>query len=493
MEFSSLEPFILKRKALQSTLALWSFDSDTRAPKKAIENSAKIMGVLSEEYFNLINNKEVIELLDQVETTTDVQKALVKEWKTELNMLCKIPKDEYVEYQSYVVMSQRIWNEAKNKNDYEMFKPYLKKIVETQKKFASYRKVGEESLYDILLNDYEEGFNTEILDEFFNKLKEVIVPMIHKIKNSNVKIDTSFDHLSYDIETQKQVNNELAKYIGFDFDCGIISETEHPYTTHFHNKDVRFTNHFYENYLSSALFSTVHEGGHAIYEMGVSDELTLTPLGEGKSMGMHESQSRFYENMIGRSKGLWNNFYPTLQNAFKEQLGNVSVDDFYLGINHSKPSLIRIESDELTYSLHILIRYELEKQMINGTVDYDKLPEMWDNLYEKYLGVKASNLAEGILQDVHWSGGMLGYFPSYALGSAIAAQIFAHYQKTIDIEHLVEQGQFDVIKQQLKNDIHQYGKMYSTNTLLKNMMGEEFNPNYYITYLVDKYSKIYQL
>ncbi len=495
MDFSKLEPYILKRKALEATLALWSFDQDTSAPKDSINNTAKLIGVISEEQFNVVTDPKVRDILDQLDTASlsEVESGIVKQWKKDIKELEVIPKDEYVAYQSLVMKSQNIWVKAKNENNYALFKPYLEEIVNTKKRFASYQQTDEKTLYDVLLNQYEEGFNCETLDKFFDSLKAVIVPLLEQIQDSKIKIDDSFDHLYYDLDTQRRVNHDLASYIGFDFNAGIMAEVEHPYTTNFHNKDVRITNHYYDHYLTSALFSTIHETGHALYEMGIRDDLTLTPLGEGKSMGLHESQSRFYENLIGRSHGLWENYYDTLVEAFKEQLGNVSLEQFYLAINKVTPSLIRTEADELTYPLHIMVRYELEKQMINGEVDFDELPQMWNDLYTQYLGVTPSNDSEGILQDVHWAGGMIGYFPSYALGSAIASQIYAHMDTVMDMDKVIQDGNINQITEYLHEHIHQYGKLYTTNELLERMTGESFQEHYYIDYLVHKFKQIYKI
>ena len=272
-----------------------------------------------------------------------------------------------------------------------------------------------------------------------------------------------------------------------------MSETEHPYTTNLHNKDVRITNHYYLNNVESALFSTIHESGHAIYEMGISDQITMSAIGTGVSMGMHESQSRFYENMIGRNPLFWKKVYPKLQETFNEQLKDVTLDDFTLAINHAESSFIRTEADELTYALHIMVRYEIEKKMFMEEMDYDTLPQLWNDLYKEYLGIIPKDDREGILQDMHWAGGMLGYFPSYAIGSAIASQIYSYMQKTTEIEHWIEDGRFDQIKQFLGEHIHQYGCIYSTNEMLERMMGEKFNPQYYVNYLKEKFMKVYEL
>ena len=495
MEFNDLQPYVLKRKAIDSALTLFYFDQDTLAPKDAIENTSAIIGILSKESFDLINDPKVKEILSELKNQELPleQKSIVREWLKDIARLEKIPSNEYQAYQELKMKSQRAWQEAKEKNDYQIFKPYLKEVVETEKRFAGYRKNQEANLYDVLLNDYEPGFTTKSLDAFFLQLRQEIVPLLKKVQASTKKIDRSFLFKEYDVDLQRKFNFELAKYIGFDFNRGVMSETEHPYTTNLHNKDVRITNHYYLNNVESALFSTIHESGHAIYEMGISDQITMSAIGTGVSMGMHESQSRFYENMIGRNPLFWKKVYPKLQETFNEQLKDVTLDDFTLAINHAESSFIRTEADELTYALHIMVRYEIEKKMFMEEMDYDTLPQLWNDLYQEYLGITPKDDREGILQDMHWAGGMLGYFPSYAIGSAIASQIYSYMQKTTEIEHWIEDGRFDQIKQFLGEHIHQYGCIYSTNEMLEMMMGEKFNPQYYVNYLKEKFMKVYEL
>ena len=495
MEFNDLQPYVLKRKAIDSALTLFYFDQDTLAPKDAIENTSTIIGILSKESFDLINDPKVKEILNELKNQELPleQKSIVREWLKDIARLEKIPSNEYQSYQELKMKSQRAWQEAKEKNDYQIFKPYLKEVVETEKRFAGYRKNQEANLYDVLLNDYEPGFTTKSLDAFFLQLRQEIVPLLKKVQASTKKIDRSFLFKEYDVDLQRKFNFELAKYIGFDFNRGVMSETEHPYTTNLHNKDVRITNHYYLNNVESALFSTIHESGHAIYEMGISDQITMSAIGTGVSMGMHESQSRFYENMIGRNPLFWKKVYPKLQETFNEQLKDVTLDDFTLAINHAESSFIRTEADELTYALHIMVRYEIEKKMFMEEMDYDTLPQLWNDLYKEYLGIIPKDDREGILQDMHWAGGMLGYFPSYAIGSAIASQIYSYMQKTTEIEHWIEDGRFDQIKQFLGEHIHQYGCIYSTNEMLEMMMGEKFNPQYYVNYLKEKFMKVYEL
>ena len=273
----------------------------------------------------------------------------------------------------------------------------------------------------------------------------------------------------------------------------VIKESEHPFTLNFDNKDVRITTHYYESDPLSAVFSTIHEGGHAIYEQNIKDEISKTILGEGTSMGVHESQSRMYENMFGRNLNFWIPVYPKLQEKFPEELGSISLEKFYRIVNDSKSSLIRIEADELTYPIHVLIRYELEKEIFETDVDVNELPKKWADKYEEYLGIRPETFREGVLQDVHWSGGSFGYFSSYALGSAYASQFYHAMCTEFDVEKELKSGSFERINTYLRENIHQYGKYKNPEELIMDTTKEKFNPNYYINYLREKYGKLYVL
>lgn len=497
--FNQLQPYLDKSYALQTALTLLSWDNSTAAPKDAIENTSRVIGLLSGEQYETLINDEVRQLLTALSTPdeqinlTENEKAIVKLLNKEFQQLEAIPADEYQAYSTLLAQAYPVWEKAKSTNDYASYAPVLEQIISYTKKFASYRQKEGQKLYDVQLDDFEEGFNTEILDDFFHKLRTALVPLVHKIREKSDFISTDCLHQHFDIETQKKVNHFLAEYIGFDFNRGVMAESEHPFTTELHNHDVRITNHYLEDQLDSAIFSVIHEGGHALYEMDVDDDITMTLAGSGTSMGMHESQSRFYENNLGRSLEFWKPIYGKLQEAFPAQLKDVTLEQFYRAINRSTPSLIRTESDELTYPFHIMIRYEIEKMIFEGTVTVDELPAVWNQKYEEYLGVTPDNDTVGILQDMHWAGGSFGYFPSYALGSAIAAQIYHHMEGVMPLKKYLEEGNLKPIQEYLKEHIHRFGRTKNTQELLKAMTGEEFNPDYYITYLTEKYTALYEL
>lgn len=494
--YEKLMGHVEKMQALQAALTLFGWDAETAAPKDSLELTSRVVGELSSQYFDAMVNDEVKALLQELKTAEDLseaQSAVVREMNKSLEEMEKIPPEEYRAYSELQARATTVWARAKQNDDFESFAPVLKEILEYVKKFAGYRRKEGQSLYDAQLDEYEEGFTREVLDPFFAALKEKIVPLLKKAAAKNDALDKSALEQSFDIGRQKEFNRFLAEYVGFDFDRGLMAESEHPFTTGLHNHDVRITNHYHENAVENAIFSTIHESGHAVYEMNVDDELTLTPVGGGASCGMHESQSRLMENMVGRSRAFWEPLYPKLQETFPEQLGDVTLDAFVRMINKAEPSLIRTEADELTYCLHVMIRYELEKELIDGELTVEELPKAWNDRYEAYLGIRPKTDKEGVLQDIHWSQGSFGYFPSYALGNAFAAQIYHAMEQELSVEDCLRGGDLKPVCRWLKEKIHRFGQVKKTRQLLKDVTGEDFNPQYYIDYLTEKFSGLYGL
>lgn len=493
--FKDLEKILEKTMALQTALALLEWDDETLAPEEAGPYTERVIGALSEEYYQIIAGEEMknsIAACEDEKDLTEVEKAIVKEAKETRAQLVCIPVKEYRDNAQLVTEGIRVWTKSKAENDFGQFVPVLQRLVDYQKRFASYRAKNGEKLYDSMLDLYEKDFNMELLDAFFEELKEVIVPMIREIRDHGKPIEDGFLTGDYAEDRQREAAEYLANYVGFDFKKGVMGISAHPFTTNLHNHDVRITTH-YSNRMDSSVFSVIHETGHAIYELGISDELTQTLVGQGASTGMHECQSRFFENIIGRSAAFWVPLYEKLQSIFPEQLKGVSREQFVEAINKAEPGLIRTEADELTYSLHVMIRYEIEKMMIEENLDLTKLPDIWADKYEEYLGIRPANAAEGVLQDIHWSEGCFGYFPSYALGSAFGAQLYYHMKKEMDINGLLENGEIGVIREYLREHIHRFGKRKTSRDILKDITGEDFNPRYYVRYLKEKYSQLYDL
>lgn len=495
-KYEELMEHVEKTEALKAAIVLFDWDTETLAPPQAAELTARMIGSLSAQYFDATVNgrmRELLAALKDAEDLSEAQAAVVRKLNKDRENMEKIPPEEYREFSELQARSTSVWARAKQNDDFESFVPVLKKIVDFSRRFAGYRRKEGQSLYDTMLDDYEEGFTKEVLDSFFLLLKEKIVPLLKKVAQKNDTIDVSPLRQSFDIGRQEAFCRFLAGYVGFDFERGVLAESEHPFTTNLHNHDVRITNHYYENAPENAIFSVIHESGHGIYEMNVSDDLTQTPVGGGASCGMHESQSRLMENMIGRSQAFWEPVYPKLQETFPEQLAGLSLSDFCKMINKAQPGLIRTEADELTYCLHVMIRYEIEKDLIDGDLRVEDLPAAWSQKYEEYLGVKPQNDREGVLQDIHWSQGSIGYFPSYALGNAFAAQIYHAMEQEIDVDGALRSGDLTPVTDWLKEKVHRFGGMRRTKQLLRDISGEDFNPRYYIDYLTKKFTEIYEL
>lgn len=480
---------------LSHACAVLGWDMRVGIPKKGVAYRSDALGYLAGEIYKLQTSdkmKEYIDYFTSIEELDDVTYAMVQNVKKQYDRVKKIPEDRFREYVVLTNNAQTVWEEAKEKSDFAMFKPYLEKIFDFTKEFANYYGY-EGNIYNALLDDYEPGLTVENLDKVFSEVRDAIVELLNKIKNSKVKVDYScFIHEVTD-ESQESIGKYVLDVMGFDFEAGRLDTSVHPFTTGFNKNDVRITTNYDKNDLRSSLFSCLHEGGHAIYEQDFADELRGTLLSNAASFALHESQSRFYENILGRSKEFCKFLYPEMKKRFK-QFENTSFDEFYKGINAVEPSLIRTDADELTYSLHVIIRYELEKAALNGELKVEDLPKAWNEKYKEYLGIVPPNDSKGVLQDMHWGGGLIGYFPSYALGNLYGAQFLSKMEKDMpDLFKQVEEGNLGPIHEWLRENIHKYGAVYKPEKLIKMVTGEELKAKYFIDYLNKKYSEIYEL
>lgn len=489
---------VQKIGSYNEALGLMYWDLRTGAPRKGAETRSEVIGVLSAESFKLTTSAEMgdyVAALSEPETfkTLDrVNQRTVLECKKEYERSKKIPAKTYQEYVVLTSQAESVWEDAKHNNDFGMFQPYLEKVVAFNQQFIDLWG-AKATRYDTLLDMYEPDLTVEKLDQVFGELRDKSVPLVAAIAQSAFKPDMSCFNQKFDKELQRKYSLFALEQMGYDFGAGRLDESVHPFATGLNPGDVRITTRYDENDLANALFSSLHEGGHALYEQNISKDLIGTPLCTGTSMGIHESQSRFWENMIGRSRPFWNRYYGDLQNMFPGQL-NVSVDEFYRAINQVQPSLIRTESDELTYNLHIIIRYEIEKMLFNEGAKVADLPEIWNSKYQEYLGIVPPNYSQGVLQDVHWSGGGFGYFPSYSLGNMYAAQMMNTLRKEMpNLEQLIEAGDLLPIKAWLTDKVYQYGKSMTPAEIITSITGEELNPAYLVQYLETKYKEVYKL
>lgn len=481
--------------AYTHAMGVLELDAATAAPSGSWEGRGITSGILSEVMYNLIADPANGELIAYLQEHTDALDAVQQRELEVLNknyqQMNRIPAEEFVAFTVLCNDAQANWEKAKKADDFSIFQPYLEKIISYQKKFAGYYNPNIPA-YDALLNEYEEGMTMEVLDQFFAQLRSAIVPLVEKIRSREMKT-FAFEQCSYPAGVQKKFSDFLMELMQLDRNyCG-IAESEHPFTMNFNSKDVRITTHYYEDNFLSSMFSVVHEGGHALYELGAEEKYDYTLLSGGTSMGIHESQSRFYENLIGRSRAFASYVLPKLKELFPQQMGETDLDSFYHAINRVEPSLIRIEADELTYCLHIMVRYEIEKQLIGGTLEVKDVPAVWNRLYEEYLGVQVPSDAKGCLQDVHWSFGNLGYFPSYALGSAYGAQMIAVMQQELgDVFADVEKGDLSRVTGWLREHIHKYASFKKPGQVFEDACGK-FDARFYTDYLTMKYSELYNL
>ena len=490
------ELMALQRKmaAFDHAMGLIYYDGCTTAPKETAANRGASLSILSEEMYKLSTSDETFALLEFLDGHKDElsekEQRMVYLLLKDLRDMKKIPMDEFVAYQELLVKSDDVWHRAKETSDFELFRPLLEEIFATAKKFALYIEPDKDP-YDHCLNDYEEGMNKEILDGFFSKLRSKIVPLLKQVSEMP-QVDDSIRHGFFPEDKQEELSYYVMEKMGLDLGHVGLSTTEHPFTTslgsHF---DERITTHYFTDDFVCSMYSVVHEGGHALYDTGSAEDLAYTVLDGGVSMGIHESQSRFYENIIGRSRSYCNMIFPKLCELFPEQMKGRTADEFYHAVNKAEPSLIRTESDELTYCLHIMVRYELEKRIFAGELEVKDLPQEWNRMYKEYLGIDVPDDKQGVLQDSHWASGLVGYFPSYALGNAYGAQFLAKMKETVDVDACIAAGDFGPVNEWNREHIWKHGSLYKPSDLLERVLEGKFDPDYYIDYLYAKFGEIY--
>ena len=481
--------------ALNHAQSILYVDGDTVAPKNSWKGRGMALAYLTELAYKQLVNPETGEMLETIlqhkEETDEVtfRKAeLLKENYDEYNIL---PMEEFVAYQELTNESGAVWHDAKEKSDWDLFAPYLEKIVAFRRRFASLKDPSKPA-YDVLLDQFEKGASMESLDPFFRTLREDLSPVIKEVA-AREKPVPAFMKGPWAVNDQRLFSRKVMALEGIDpLNC-TLGETEHPFTDSTNKWDVRITTHYYENDPFSSMYSVIHEGGHALYELNIRDDLQFSNLANGVSMGVHESQSRFYENIIGRSRAFCTPLLKIMKEVFPEQMKGVTEEELYSAINLSKPSLIRTEADELTYSLHVMIRYELEKAMIAGDLKVADIPGEWNRLYKEVLGVDVPDNKRGCLQDSHWSFGGIGYFPSYALGSAYGVQMLHEMEKTVDVRGTVAKGDLSPVTAWLTEKIHQYGSLKKPADLLPAAMGGPLDAKVYTDYLKKKFGELYKL
>jgi carboxypeptidase Taq len=483
---------------LQHAASVLGWDQQVNMPPMGNEARGQQLATLSkiaQEKFTSDEVGRLIEDLKQEYAGTDPDSddaALIRVTDREYNKAKRVPP-EFIEEQAIASSKAfEAWMEARSTSDFSIFQPHLEKVVELVQKYVSFFPPADHP-YDTLLDDYEPGMKTADVKAIFDGLRPKQVKLIKSIAGSK-QVKDDFLFKKYNEKKLWDFGVKVVSQFGYDWNRGRQDKAPHPFETTFGVDDVRITTRFEQDNPLATVFSTMHESGHAMYEQGSNPAYERTPLAGGTSLAVHESQSRMWENLVGRSLPFWEHFYPELKKLFPAQLDGVSLKAFYKGINKVEPSLIRVNADEATYNMHIMLRLELEIAMVEGTVAIKDLPEIWNTKMDEYLGIVPPDDARGVLQDIHWSGGSIGYFSTYALGNLISAQLWEKIRKDIrDLDDQIRKGDFSALLAWLRTNIHQYGHKYEPQALIQKVTGSRITPEPYLRYLTKKYSEVYGL
>ena len=485
----------LKMSAFRFAMFHISWDASTEAPKQSAAYRAKMIGQLTGEQFAYQMLPENIAMLEEILSLPDfdpLQRRAAEKYMQEINKIRNIPREEFVAARQNTAMAARVWEEARKANDFSMVAPYLEKNIENNRRVIQHRGFTGHP-YNTLLDDYEEGMTVDTYDAFFGALKTDLVPFVREVHAAPHQIDDSLLYRFFDREGQKKFVEYLMSVLRFDLDRGVLKVSAHPFTSGASLNDVRFTVRYLENYLPASVFAGMHELGHAMHSQQGDPRFEGTNL-QRCSSGIGESQSRFYENYVGRSLAFWQTHFGKLAEIFPEQMAGETPESFWRIINRSKPSLIRIEADELTYPMHIMLRYEIERMLFtDDSIKIMDLPEIWNSKIEEYLGIRPESDANGIMQDIHWYQGSFGYFPTYALGTAYGAQFYYGMKKSVDLEAAIAEDKMEIVNAWLREHIHSQGGLYSPAELFRRVTDEEFNPQHFIRFLKEKYTQVYKL
>lgn len=491
---------------LSSAASLLSWDQETYMPPGGGQARADQLSTLQTLAHDTLVSPEIETLLVKwVDPATgqaldvpgdpwdEPSRSLLREVWRDFSRAKKLPSDFVKKLSRECSLAQQVWIEARKKSDFKLFLPNLRTVVSLKREETQYLGY-KDSPYDALLDTYEPGSTVAQLRPLFASLKGRLVPLLNRIVASPVTIDETLLTRSYDVTRQVEFGKLILTAMGYDFDRGRLDLSAHPFTTSFHPTDVRVTTRVYERELPACLFSCIHEGGHGLYDQGLDPAQYGTPLGDSLSLGIHESQSRLWENCVGRSRPFWRCFYPLLQQTFPDQLATINLEPFYAAINKVKPSLIRVEADELTYNLHIMLRFEIEQDLIEGHTQVEDLPTIWNEKMRDYLGLVPTRDAEGVLQDVHWSLGAIGYFPTYALGNLYAVQFFDQAGRELpNLDSEIEAGRLTVLTRWLNQKIHRWGRTFTADHLVRRVTGSSLSPEPFLSYLETKFGKLYGL
>lgn len=489
-------------KTLSGIAHLLEWDQETHMPSAATGIRAEQMeilaGIIHKEQTGPKFSTALKKLIDmkngkiKSNSLNPAQQVALKEWRRDYLHDTALPSKFVEEFAKLTTQAMHAWKHAKKENAFNQFAPFLEKIITLSRKKADLLKYKDHP-YDALLDQYEHDMTSKEVGKIFDDLQNSIVALLKKIKTAK-QVDDSFLHGKFDTQKQLEFARVILDCMGYEKDKGRLDISAHPFSSSSHPTDSRITTRIHSTSLISNISVVLHEGGHSLYEMGLPVEHYGSPLGEAISLGVHESQSRWWETRIGQSKPFWQYFLPLLKKQFKGQLDKVTLEDFYRGINKVEPSFIRVDADEVTYPLHVILRFELEKSLIEGSLKVKEIPEAWNAKMVQLLGIKPKNNSEGCLQDVHWSMGAFGYFPTYALGNLYAGHLFPAFEKKYpDWAKRIAKGDLLFIKEWLHDIVYKHGRRYNSKELLKKATGKNFSADAYVEYLNDKYKSIYNL
>src|SRR5713226_2349936 len=484
---------------LHRAAAVLDWDQETYMPPGGVHNRAEQLSTLSEVAHRRFTTDEVGRLMDEAEAATanspfdSDDASLVRVTRRDYDQARKLPPELVAAIAHASASARPHWQKARRDANFALFAPYLEKNVELNKRVAD--ALGyQKRPYDALLDRTEPGLTTDQLEAIFDELKAAIVPLVADIKRHADAVDDSVLHRGFDPDRQLQYALDTVTKLGYDLERGRQDISTHPFSTAFGPGDVRITTRVSRDFFNECLFGSIHESGHAMYSQGIGKNIDRTPLWDGASPGVHESQSRLWENLVGRSLPFWQHFYPSLREAFPEPLHGVDDEAFVKAVNKSHPSLIRVEADEVTYNMHVLLRFELESEMLEGTLKVKDLPEAWNTRVESYLGIKVPNDAEGALQDIHWAWVSFGIFPGYTLGNLMGAQLMEKMRADIpDLDRQIGSGEFVDLLGWLRKNVHRHGRKFTPNELMERATGKTLTPAPWITYVQRKFGALYGL
>jgi carboxypeptidase Taq len=490
--FRKLTQSLADLKAMGSIL---SWDQETMMPSKGAATRARQRATAAAIYHEKLTDSTLTDLMKRLEDMdlASWERRCLQEMRREQAKALCVPRRLVEDLAETAATAYEFWVKARHESDFSKFAPWLGKILSLKREEAQCLNISE-SLYENLVDEYEPGMKESALERIFNRVHPHLTLLLERIMASPVQSRIRRFKGSFSTPAQKGFGRDVLSAMGFDWGAGRLDQSPHPFCTGFSPQDVRITTRYLQEDFSAALFGIIHEGGHALYEQGLNPTHHGLPICEAISLGIHESQSRLWENQVGRNRAFWSFWLPRLKNAFPGQLEDISHDEFILSVNLVESSPVRVTADEVTYGLHIIIRFELERALLNGDLEVKSLPTEWNQRMESYLGIRPRNDAEGVLQDIHWSHGLIGYFPTYLLGNLYAAQLMDQAVKKIpDLEKNIAAGNLMPLREWLRTNVHMLGKTLTADEMIVKITGETLNPEFFLSYLKTKFEDLYEL